>query len=128
MKKARYIVMVVAGVLAVAGALVCYRFNLAAFGGGLMGFGMVMLVMGISRLTSGKAAKEAEIEATDERNKAILHASFYYAAQVVMVALAIVGIVYGQFGDYQVMAIALGILFLEFIAMLIARAILSRKM
>ncbi len=128
MKKARYIVMVVAGVLAVAGALVCYRFNLAAFGGGLMGFGMVMLVMGISRLTSGKAAKEAEIEATDERNKAILHASFYYAAQVVMVALAIVGIVYVQFGDYQVMAIALGILFLEFIAMLIARAILSRKM
>ena len=45
-----------------------------------------------------------------------------------MVALAIVGIVYVQFGDYQVMAIALGILFLEFIAMLIARAILSRKM
>ena len=128
MKKAKYVAMVIIGILAVAGALVSYRFNLAGVGGGLMGGGIVMLVLGITRLSSEKAAKEAEIEVTDERNKAILHASFYYAAQVVMVALAIVGIVYGQFGDYQVMAIALGILFLEFIAMLIARAILSRKM
>ena len=76
MKKAKYIVMIIAGVLAVVGALVSYRFNLAAVGGGLMGFGMVMLIMGISRLTSAKTAKEAEIEATDERTKAILHGAY----------------------------------------------------
>ena len=113
MKKAKYIAMVIIGVLAVAGALVSYRFNLTAVGGGLMGGGMVMLSMGISRLSSEKVAKEAEIEVTDERNKAILHAAGYYSATVGMFALAVVGIVFGQIGDYMVMGICFGIFFLE---------------
>ena len=128
MKKAKYIAMVIIGVLAVAGALVSYRFNLTAVGGGLMGGGMVMLSMGISRLSSEKVAKEAEIEVTDERNKAILHAAGYYSATVGMVALAVVGIVFGQIGDYMVMGICFGIFFLELITMTIVKAILKRKM
>ena len=128
MKKAKYIAMVIIGILAVAGALVSYRFNLAGVGGGLMGGGMVMLSMGISRLSSEKVAKEAEIEVTDERNKAILHAAGYYSATVGMFALAVVGIVFGQIGDYMVMGICFGIFFLELITMTIAKAILKRKM
>ena len=128
MKKAKYIAMIIAGVLAAAGAVVCYRFNLAAVGGGLMGFGMVTLVMGISRLTSPKTAKEAEIEASDERNKAILHAAYYYSGQIVMTALAGCVVVFGQLGDYRATAVAGGLLALQFISMLIAMAILRKKM
>ena len=127
MKKAKYVAMVIIGILTVAGALVSYRFNLAGVGGGLMGGGIVMLVLGITRLSSEKAAKEAEIEVTDERNKTILHAASYYAASVGMFALVIIGVIFGELGEYRVMGICFGILFLEFITLLIAKAILSRK-
>ena len=106
MKKAKYIAMIIIGALAAIGALVCYRFDLAAVGGGLMGFGMVTLVMGISRLTTAKTAKEAEIEASDERNKAILHGAYYYSGQIVMIALAVCVVVFGELGDYRATAVA----------------------
>ena len=128
MKKAKYIVMIIAGVLAVAGALGSFRFNLAAVGGGLMGFGMVMLIMGISRLTSAKTAKQAEIEATDERNKAILHGAYYYSGQIVMIALAVCVVVFGQLYDFRGIAVSGGLLALQSISTLIARAILRHKM
>ncbi len=93
-----------------------------------MGGGMAMLIMGLSRLLSKKAAKEAEIEVTDERNKAILHAAYYYSGQIVMCALGVCVVVFGQLGDYKVMGISAGILFVQFISMLVAREVLKRKM
>lgn len=128
MKKAKYIAMVIIGVLAAIGAIVCYRFDLAAIGGGLMGGGMVMLIMGISRLTSEKTTKEAEIEANDERNKAILQGAYYYSGQIVMAALAVCVVVFGQLRDYRATAVAGGLLALQFLSVLIAMAILRKKM
>lgn len=126
--KAKYIAMVILGIAGAAGALVSYRFNLNAVGGGLMGFGMVMLIMGITRLFSEKAAKDAEIEETDERNKTILHAAYYYSGQIVMIGLAVCVVVFGQLEDFRGTAVAGGLLALQFVSMLIARAILRRKM
>lgn len=126
--KAKYIAMIILGIASVMGAFVSYRFSLNAVGGGLMGFGMVMLIMGITRLFSDKAAKDAEIEVTDERNKAILHAAYYYSGQIVMTGLAVCVVVFAQLEDFRGTAVAGGLLVLQFVSMLIARAVLRRKM
>lgn len=128
MKRAKYIAMVIIGILAAAGALVAYRFNLSVLGGGLMGGGMVSLIIGLSRLFSKKAAKDAEIEETDERNKTILHMAYYYSGQIVMWVLSMGVVVFGQLGDYKVMGILFAVLVVQFISMLVAREVLKRKM
>ena len=128
MKKAKYIAMAMQGFLMAAGALVCYRFGLNVTGGGLMGGGVVMIIMGLSRLLSKKAARDAEIEVKDERNKAIQHGTGYYSNLAVMFALAIGMMVFGELGDYMTFGVLAGIFAVQLISMVIARAVLKRKM
>ena len=128
MKKAKNIAMAIAGLLMAAGSVVCYRFGLNVTGGGLMGGGVVMIIMGLSRLLSKKAARDAEIEVKDERNKAIQHGTGYYSNLAVMFALAIGMMVFGELGDYMTFGVLAGIFAVQLISMVIARAVLKRKM
>lgn len=126
--KTKYVVFIVVGVMMVIGALVAYRFDIVAVGGGLMGGGMVLLVRGISKLNNPKAAQEEAIEEGDERNIAITHTAFYISSLITMGLLAIGTVVFAQIGHLAVALCFAGIMFVQLLSVSIAKAVLNRKM
>ena len=127
-RKTKYVIFIILGVMMVIGALVAYRFDIVAVGGGLMGGGMVLLVRGISKLNNPKAAQEEAIEEGDERNIAITHKAFYLSSLITMGLLAIGTVVFAQMGHLAVALCFVGILFVQLLSMSVAKAVLNRKM
>ena len=122
-RKTKYVIFIILGVMMVVGALAAYRFDVVAVGGGLMGGGMVLLVMGISKLNNPKAAQEEAIEEGDERNIAITHKAFYLSSLITMGT-----VVFAQMGHLAVALCFVGILFVQLLSMSVAKAVLNRKM
>lgn len=124
----KYLAMIVIGTLSMVGALVAYRFHQPAIGGGGMGFGVVMVITAIQRMANPDAAREQAMELEDERGKSIRDRAYYISSLITMVLLTACTLVFAQMGNLTVAVCFAGIMLVQIFSMLLAQAILRKKM
>ena len=128
MNKAKNIIMIIVGITMITASFAATRLHYTVAGGFLGGIGLGMLLNGVMRTRSPKAAHESEIYNNDERNKTIKYRACTVSLYAIIPPIIICCVVFDMMENYIVSSIFFGIIILCLTVYAIASLVLNKKM